>query len=285
MMASTNEDAPIRHFSLAQRTTSWISQHVFGQLVYTCRHGLLKGLRRRGGLGWLPAFLSSSVENDELRFWRSLNLTGRVVYDVGSYHGLLALYFAKAAKTVVCFEPNEANLRRLRDNIALNGMKNVVVRPVGVGSTPSTAVMVYSPLMSGAGTIEAATSAERAMSEHLVRQPIEIATLDAELEAGLPAPGFVKIDIEGAELDALRGATRMLATARPDLFLEMHGNSMREKREKVQAVVKFLLAADYAIRHIETGEQITADNATVALEGHLFAVHASNAGNSASASA
>ena len=76
-MPPINEDAPFSHYSPRHRVTSWISQYLFGNFVYTNRHGLIKGLRRKGGLGWLPEFLSGSVETAEHRFWRSLDLRGK----------------------------------------------------------------------------------------------------------------------------------------------------------------------------------------------------------------
>ena len=78
-MPPINEDAPFSHYSLRHRVTTWISQNLLGNLVYTCRHGLIKGLRRKGGLGWLPETVSKSVETAEHRFWGSLDLKGKVV--------------------------------------------------------------------------------------------------------------------------------------------------------------------------------------------------------------
>src|SRR5947209_6114855 len=100
------EDLPVRHYTLKHRLVSWISIHLFDNATYTVRHGLLKGMRRKGGLGWLPAKFSPGVRTAEQKFWSGLNLAGMTVYDVGAFHGLLTLFFASQAKTVVCFEPN-----------------------------------------------------------------------------------------------------------------------------------------------------------------------------------
>jgi FkbM family methyltransferase len=82
------------------------------------------------------------------------------VYDVGAFQGLLTLLFASRAKAVVCFEPNTKNHKRLMENLVLNGVKNVEVRKVGVGSCHETRRMVGNPLMLGGASVEGKTIEE-----------------------------------------------------------------------------------------------------------------------------
>lgn len=266
------EDQPFHHYSTKHRIVAWVSQNMFGNTVYTCRHGLMKGLKRKGGLGWLPEYITRGEETPEHRFWVSLDVRGKVVYDVGSFHGLIALFLAQTARRVVCFEPNDENRKRLQENLALNGAGNVTVRPVGVGAEPSTATMVYTPLMTGGASTDSRTVEQLLQKPGSVRQEITITTLDAEVDGGLEPPDFIKIDIEGLELSALQGARRTLERYRPELFLEMHGETIREKKAKVLGISEFLTGAGYRIRHVETGADIRPENSAVAMEGHLYAV-------------
>ena len=48
------EDTQFTHYSLQHRVIAWISLHLFDHTVYTVHHGLLKGMKRKGGLGWMP---------------------------------------------------------------------------------------------------------------------------------------------------------------------------------------------------------------------------------------
>jgi FkbM family methyltransferase len=200
------EDLPFRHYTLKHRLVAWISMHLFDTATYTVRHGLLKGMKRKGGLGWVPALFSPGIMTAEHQFWCGLNLSGMTVYDVGAFHGLLTLFFASQAKAVVCFEPNTQNHKRLTENLMLNGIKNVEVRKVGVGSRHETRRMVGSPLMPGGASVDGKTAEEFLRAGvRTVAEEISIVTLDEEIpQASLPAPDFIKIDIEGWEIEALR---------------------------------------------------------------------------------
>jgi FkbM family methyltransferase len=267
------EDLPFRHYTLKHRLIAWISMHLFDKLTYTVRHGLLKGMKRKGGLGWVPALFSSSIMTAEQQFWCGLNLRGMTIYDIGAFQGLLTLFFASRAKAVVSFEPNTQNHARLMENLMLNGIKNVEVRKIGVGSRHETRGMVASPLMPGGASVDGRTLEEFSRARvRTVVEEISIVTLDQEIpQANLPSPDFIKIDIEGWEIEALRGARDTLELHKPTLFLEMHGETIREKRRKVNEIVSFLWEINYrCIRHIETGATITPENTSVAMEGHLY---------------
>ena len=246
-------------YSLKHRVTSWISRNLFDGVTYTVRNGLNKGLRRRGGLGWIPA----NHDNPEILFWKALDLSGKVVYDIGAFHGLLTIYFARRANCVVAWEPNSRNRQRLLDNIRLNSFSNVIVRPYGLASKPSTARMTFDPLIPGTASFDAA------MASGEENELIEIRTLDDE--QGLEPPDLVKIDVEGFELEVLKGAASTLKR-KPDLFLEMHGADPEDKARRVGAIVDHLWEAGYRnILHVESKVTITPQNAVSASQGHLYA--------------
>ena len=195
------------------------------------------------------------------------------VYDIGAFQGLLTLFFASRAKRVVCFEPNTLNRKRLTENLTLNGIANVEVRKDGVGSRRETLRMVGIPLMPGGSSVDEKRTENMLRSGvKTVVEEISIVALDQEIpQAGLPVPDFIKIDVEGWEIEALRGARSTLQLHKPTLFLEMHGQTTREKRLKVAEIVAFLWEINYRrIRHIETGATITPENSSLASEGHLY---------------
>ena len=246
-------------YPLKNRIVSWISQHLFDNVTYTVRNGLNRGLRRRGGLGWIPL----EQVNHEIAFWKALDLKNKVVYDIGAFHGLLTLYFARSAKLVVAWEPTANNRARLNQNLQVNSFTNVIVRPYGLSSKTMSAEMSFDPLTPGMASLDSRLAIG---GQH---ETIELRTLDDE--QGLPAPDLVKIDVEGFELEVLKGGVRTLSR-HPDLFLEMHGSDPADKQRRVAAIAEFLWASGYRnILHVETGTKITPQNSAVAAQGHLYA--------------
>jgi FkbM family methyltransferase len=206
-------------------------------------------------------------------FWMSQNLKNLVMYDIGAFHGLLTLFFAQECRQVISYEPNTRNHARLIENIQLNGLKNVLVRQVGLGSKSEVVTMMTSQLMPGGASTERNTVAGLLNSGvPVLSEQISITTLDDDIhKASLPRPDFVKLDIEGGELPALVGARNTLLTYHPLLYLEMHGETMNLKIENAAAIVSCLNEFGYSeILHIESGTRITADNSFVAAEGHLY---------------
>lgn len=265
-------DEQFSHYSFKHHVIAWISSHIFDQITYTARHGLNRGMRRKGGLGWLPQSLSRSVDTREQEFWRNLDLRGMIVYDIGAFQGILTLLFATQAQEVISYEPNQRNRTRLEKNVALNHLSNVRVRPVGLGASRETLQMVFDPLMPGGATVEQNITEQLHKNSRVMTEDIPITTLDVDIEEnGLPVPQFVKIDVEGWEIEVLRGARKLLEQYHPDLFLEMHGETMNEKRRKVAEIVDYVIAMGYRrIVHIETNAPIFATNSSVAAQGHLY---------------
>jgi FkbM family methyltransferase len=260
--------------SVKSRVISAISRRL-DFLTYKQRHGLIAGLKRRGGLGFLPTWLvGDSTDTPELRFLAALDVRGKVVYDVGALYGLITLHFARNAKTVVAYEPTPFSRERVLQNVALNGFRNVIVRDVGVGSEPGELEFLVDRSKAGTATADAALQRKyEKTNDKFERVRAAIVRLDDDVASGkVPPPDVVKIDTEGAELGVLRGMTNILASYRPSLYLEMHGADDADKRARVAAIVSFLMLHAYGeIRHIETDTVISEANSAVARDGHLFA--------------
>jgi len=258
MAEQTARYGPFQHVNLKHRVIAWISTYLLGGVTYTVRKGLLKGMRRKGGLGWWPI---SSRETPEHTFLRTIDLSNATVYDVEAFHGVLTLFFARQAVTVVCYERNSRNRKHLNQNILLNRLKNVIVRPLGLDSERKSCEMNVDLLARGTAAIDRRDGST---------ETVALTTLDQDIqENGLPAPTFIRIDVEGREIEVLKGMKRTLMVHRPDLFIELHGETMTERFIKSNEIVRFVLDLDYRIKHIESGESVSRATRSVA-QGHLY---------------
>lgn len=144
----------------------------------------------------------------ELEWIRRALRPGDVVADVGANNGFTGVLFARAVGAtgrVVGFEPSPANLEAARQNIRLNGVANFELVAAAVGAAPGS--VAFDP---GFGN-GAVTAAGPIM--------VPVVTLDAHFGAG--RVDLIKLDIEGYEVEALRGARRLLER-HPALAIEIH---------------------------------------------------------------
>jgi FkbM family methyltransferase len=173
------------------------------------------------GCWWDPAsrgkvlrVLAGTYEPEQTRRFLQSIRPGETVLDVGAHVGYYALLAARrvgASGTVVAFEPDPRNGGFLARHAAVNGCGNVRIERAAVAGQAGTARFAAGS-GSGTGHLAAAGALE-----------VPVVTLDGYCgEHGL-APAAIKIDVEGAELQVLRGGERTLAEHRPRLFLSTHG--------------------------------------------------------------
>lgn len=154
---------------------------------------------------------------------------GPSLWDIGANVGRICIPAAVALKpgpcTLVAVEPVPANADRLAQNLALNGVDATVLR-MALGETPGELpIAVESTLGASTGN---AILGERLPWRGSARvQSVPVRTLDdLVLADGHPVPDVVKIDVEGAEVGVLAGATRVLQRFRPIIVGEFNSRLM-----------------------------------------------------------
>lgn len=161
---------------------------------------------------------------------------GMSVWDVGANVGIFALAAADRAGPgrVVAIEPDRALCSLLARTVAadLNSGLGIEVLPVAVSDRMGFARLNVSARGRASNSISRMPR-EGARESYLV----PTVTLDSLLEVLAP-PAFVKIDVEGAEALAIRGASRLIGEARPTLYIEVGAENQAE-------VTRMLLASRY----------------------------------------
>jgi FkbM family methyltransferase len=176
-----------------------------------------------------------------------------VIYDVGAHFGtytLIGLKRGGPGTRVVAYEPCELTRGYLLRHLRWNGAGDqVLVRPVCCGSTAGVATFFYEPgLPEGINGL--------LPDEGLAELPVLVTTLDEEVRELDLVPTFVKIDVEGAELEVLKGAAHVLSRHRPRLLLSLHPRRLAQAGLDCDAVRQWLTARDYQWRVVSEDQEV-----------------------------
>lgn len=173
---------------------------------------------------------------------------GGVFVDVGAHIGYYTLKGAMKAGPngkVVSVEPNPLTLKVLRRNLQSNSFQNIILKEVAV-SDRETTLDLYSvrEVNTGMSSISKANAGKSESKLDVFKVPAR--PLDAILsEVGVTRVDVVKLDIEGAEALALRGAVGTLKRFRPVLLLEWDDPQLRQLGSSTNELAKYLNELGY----------------------------------------
>ena len=167
---------------------------------------------------------------------------GETLFDIGTCVGLVAIHAAKRGAKVIAFEPEPTFRKRLRENLALNGMDDMTVIEWAVSDSESMATLYTDGAHGNSPSLTAADG------RGAIR--VRTATIDSAIEAAaLPVPHVIKLDIEGAEVRALQGMKSLLRRKdRPRvIFIEVHPNFLSRLGDDPEEIGAILNSAGYTL--------------------------------------
>src|SRR5579864_1291726 len=170
-------------------------------------------------------YYAGNYESQTLGFIKRNCKQGDTAFDLGAHLGLITVVMAQCVGpkgSVISFEPTPFTNSILRRTVRINGIQNVVeVRNEAVSDVNGRASFHD-------------TNNEASNANSLVRGPqthhsLEVSTiaLDDFADERNLRPAVIKIDVEGAEFDVLRGATRLIRRVRPALWLALHPDAIK----------------------------------------------------------
>jgi FkbM family methyltransferase len=206
--------------------------------------GPLRGARWIVGSSTAGCWLGS-YELSKVRLFASTIQSGMTVFDIGAHAGYYTLIASKlvgGSGHVVAFEPAPRNLRYLRRHLSLNQVSNVSVLEVAVSDR------------AGVGRFDVGAESSLGRLDPAGTLDVRTITLDELVTRGsVPTPHVLKLDIEGAESDALVGAAAILREVRPDIFLATHGSMVHD------SCLSILSRSGYSVEALEQRDPTFSD--------------------------
>jgi FkbM family methyltransferase len=167
-----------------------------------------------------------------LRPWRDV-FRESTALDVGANIGNHACFLARRFRQVLAFEPSPTFVHLLHANRLVNKAHNLQIHPVGLGSEDAELAFVEH----GEGNLGASSFVTDGATVGTDRLPVRRG--DDYLRANRPvAPiALVKIDVEGFEIDVIRGLRDTLLEARPFVLFESSTSNGERGGEAVRALL------------------------------------------------
>lgn len=135
--------------------------------------------------------------------------SGDIVIDAGAYLGHFTILAAKKvgkSGKVIAFEPSPANFKILNEKISRSGFKNILVIKKALYDKRGT--LFFSKELTSKSPLK-----EYKDKKH--QEKVKSTTLDYELEKrGIKKVDFIKMDIEGAEIEAIKGGEKVLSNTK-----------------------------------------------------------------------
>jgi FkbM family methyltransferase len=207
-----------------------------------------------GGIMSVQAYYVGEVEYHQTSYLIDNHLSANMVFlDVGGHHGAFALIVGFELKKqnlegkVYTFEPDPRNISFIQKNLAQNDLiDNVEVVAKAVSDKNGKGRFIMSRdnscnwLELGIETVE----------ELIATEIVEMVSLDVFCEK-MERVDVIKIDIQGGELNALKGAEKIIRKHRPILFVEIMDYSKDAKEART-----YLHELGYSIHYLTKNSQL-----------------------------
>lgn len=209
---------------------AWVAVPIWAGPLRGYKIGLFTGSR----------FVRGTYGGSEIPMFEQNTKSGDVVFDIGAHVGYFSLLMAKLVGPtgrVFAFEPLPLNLKYLRQHVYGNNIENVEIYTAAVGKSEGWLTFDL-----GGGTGRGRLSKTSNPNELRVK----VYGIDELYNQGkLPCPDLIKMDVEGAELEALNGALEVLKKCKPRIMLSTHGDQLKQECDA------FLRELDYQIEYIK----------------------------------
>jgi FkbM family methyltransferase len=226
-------------------------QYKPGSIRVAARNGIIYCFDLNDMVDWFNYFGFKELEREKLF---SLLKADDVVIDVGANMGEFSLKVSRLVGNggrVISFEPDPVNYQRLKTNFSFNPQlaARVKVHNVGLGEFPGTVNLSV--------VNESNRGMNRVVKDAVNFNSISINTLDnVLLPEQLTKVDWIKIDVEGFEMNVLKGAEHTIQQFKPSLFIELDDKNLQEQNSSASELVNWLIERGYFVTIARTGTEL-----------------------------
>ena len=181
---------------------------------------------------------------------------GFVVLDIGANIGETLLNFAKinSKGRNIGFEPVPYIYSRLKKNLSLNNFSNIEIENIAL-SDKNEQLSFSIPKDQNSGGVRMRKEAHK--SDYGADQEVRAIQLDDFLgEKGINKIDFIKMDVEGFEMNVLKGAENSLRKFLPVLFIEVDDVMLKQQETSAAQLVEFVSTLGYTVINADTDSTV-----------------------------
>jgi FkbM family methyltransferase len=218
-------------------------------------------------------FVTGLYDPNELSLLAQVLKPGMTVVDAGANMGLYTLFASRKVGDegrVLAIEPSQRELGIIRGNVELNGLTNVTVAPVALSNRAAELELLVAPIEKSGHNTLGAFGFDTPLDH---REKVRALRLDDLLrEQKIGRVDVMKIDIEGGEEAALRGAAETIRAHHPVLFLELSHRSLQHQGSSAAKLLSLLAEFGYRVHGYEASTGLPSSEPRPCSEENVIAV-------------
>lgn len=197
------------------------------------------------------------ADRGQVRLLKSLLAPDHVFFDIGANVGVYSLLAAKrlSAGKVHAFEPSSIHCKKFQENMDLNGFQNVLLNQLAL-STGYSEKKLYVP--TGKNTGMASLYKYQDSYKEVEEEDVYATSLDGYVQANsVGRVDLIKIDVEGAESEVLKGSLEVLGHYRPTVMMEADCTHLARAGRTPSQLIDFWKELGYAVYRIGSSAELT----------------------------
>jgi FkbM family methyltransferase len=178
-----------------------------------------------------------------------INTDGKDIIDIGANNGSFAIDFAHLVGDngkVHSYEPQRIIYYQLCGNVFINGLDNVYCHNIAIGDCVDT-VNIENPDYFETGDVNFGNVKVGKNGESITQLPLDV--FDYEYKDVV----FIKIDVQGYELNVIKGAEKIIAKHRPYLFVEFEDDLLQEAGTSEKELQEKIESLGYVVKRFQEG--------------------------------